>query len=224
MIKQFHLRLHSALSRYSLAAIVSMHLVGIVGMLSPYQAYFKFLTPVNLMLSGFWLWINHRELNAAFIRFVIFTSTFGFFVELIGVNVGVLFGDYTYGQTLGPKLLNVPIIIGLNWLLVIYSIASLTDSLKTKAIFKVLLGSALAVFIDWTIEPVAMKYDFWTWTNGYVPLQNYVGWFFTSAIMLTAYHTLKVKAENRLALPYYFIQLFFFLIIGLAVATDLTNF
>jgi uncharacterized membrane protein len=224
MIKQFHLRMHSALGRYSLAAIVSMHLVGVVGMLSPYQDYFKLLTPVNLLLSGFWLWINHRELNAAFNKFVLFTIAFGFLVELVGVNTGFLFGDYTYGQTLGPKLLNVPIIIGLNWLLVIYSIAALTDSLKAKVVLKVLLGSLLAVFIDWMIEPVAMKYDFWTWTNGYVPFQNYLGWFLTSSVMLTAYHTLKVNAENRLALPYYFIQLFFFLIIGVVVAADLANF
>jgi uncharacterized membrane protein len=224
MIKQLHLKLHSALGRYSFAAILSMHAVGIVGMISPYQNYFKLLTPINLLLSGFWLWVNHRELNSRFFQFITFTFAFGFLVEVVGVNYGVLFGDYSYGQTLGPKLLNVPIIIGLNWILVIYSIATLTDSLKVNVILKVLIGAVLALFIDWMIEPVAMKYDFWTWTQGYVPLRNYIGWFATSTILLSSYHLFKVKAENRLALPYYFIQLFFFLIIGLAVASDLGNF
>lgn len=216
MIKHFHLRLQSTVGKYSFAAILSMHAVGVVGMISPYQFYFKLLTPLNLILSGFWLWLNHHELNAGFFRFITFTFAFGFLVEVMGVNSGVVFGDYSYGQTLGPKLFNVPIILGLNWILVIYSIATLTDSLKVNVILKVMIGAVLAVFSDWMIEPVAMKYDFWTWTQGYVPLRNYIGWFITSTILLFSYHLFKVKAENRLALPYYFIQLFFFLIIGLA--------
>jgi putative membrane protein len=93
-------------------------------------------------------------------------------------------------------------------------VATLTDSLKLPVAAKVLLGAVLAVFIDWLIEPVAMHYDFWAWADNFVPLQNYLGWFFTSLVMMIAYHLLQVKADNRIALPYYFIQLVFFLLLN----------
>src|SRR5689334_23098853 len=35
--------------------------------------------------------------------------------EVIGVATGAIFGAYSYGEVLGFKLLEVPLIIGLNW-------------------------------------------------------------------------------------------------------------
>lgn len=215
MIRILYLRFTNTLAQHSIVGLLLMHVVGILGMVSPFQEYFRLLTPVNLLICGFLLYLNHREANRAFVLFAAFTFAFGFFVEFLGVNYGFLFGDYSYGKTLGPKLLNVPIIIGLNWLLIIYCVATLSDSLRVPVIAKILLGAALAVFIDWLIEPVAMQYDFWSWANNTVPLQNYIGWFFTSLVMMTAYHVLRVNADNRIALPYYFIQLGFFLVLNL---------
>ncbi len=214
MIRIFYLRLTSKIAQHSIVGLLLMHIVGVLGMISPFQEYFRLLTPVNLLICGFLLYLNHREVNRSFIAFATFTFGFGFLVEFLGVNYGFLFGDYSYGQTLGPKLLNVPVIIGLNWLLIIYCVATLTDSLRIPVWAKVLMGAALAVFIDWLIEPVAMQYDFWSWANNTVPLQNYIGWFFTSVVMMTAYQLLNVQSENRIALPYYFIQLGFFLVLN----------
>jgi putative membrane protein len=82
---------------------------------------------------------------------------------------------------------------------------------------KILLGSTLAVLMDTLIEPVAMQYDFWSWNSNQIPIQNYIGWFATSLIMFRLYYLFKAKADNRLALGYYFIQLFFFLSLFLFV-------
>jgi putative membrane protein len=186
-------------------------------MLSPFQQHFRLLTPFNLLMSAFILWANHRERNLQLLWYAISIFVLGFLVEFIGVRTGMIFGSYAYGATLGPKLFNVPIIIGLNWLLVMYCIATLTDSLKIPTLLKIVAGTILAVSVDWLIEPVAMHFDFWAWKEGVVPFQNYVGWFFTSMIMQSSYHLLKVKAENKLALPFYFAQLFFFLILNIAI-------
>ncbi|MFN2335752.1 MAG: carotenoid biosynthesis protein, partial [Bacteroidales bacterium] len=43
-----------------------------------------------------------------------------FLIEAVGVNTGRIFGTYTYGKALGPALWNTPVIIGLNWFLLIY--------------------------------------------------------------------------------------------------------
>jgi putative membrane protein len=186
-------------------------------LLSPIQEYFRLLTPFNLLVSALVLWIHHHDRNRSFFLFAAFVFIFGFVVEVAGVQTGLIFGEYRYGASLGPKLLGVPVIIGLNWLLIIYCIASLVDTIRIPVVIKIILGSALAVFIDTLIEPVAIRYDFWKWTSVSVPLQNYIGWFATSLIMFSVYYLTKAKADNRLALGYYFIQLFFFLTLFLAI-------
>lgn len=217
MLRHYYFRFSTLITSYSIWIVGLLHLVGIVGMLSPFQEYFRLLTPFNLLMSAAILWVNHRERNLEILWYSIFVFVLGFLVEFVGVRFGIIFGQYAYGATLGPKLLNVPIIIGLNWLLVMYCIAALTDSLKIPTVLKIAAGATLAVAVDWLIEPVAMHFDFWTWQDGIVPFQNYVAWFFTSAIMQSAYHVLKVRAENKLALPFYFTQLFFFLILNIAI-------
>ncbi len=217
MFRNYYFRFSTLITPYSIWIVGLLHLVGIVGMLSPFQEYFRLLTPFNLLMSAFILWVNHRDRNLEVLWYSIFIFMLGFLLEYIGVRYGIIFGQYAYGATLGPKLFNVPVIIGLNWLLVMYCIASLTESLRIPIILKIMGGASLAVAVDWLIEPVAMHFDFWTWKDDIVPFQNYVGWFFTSVVMQSAYHLLKVKAENKLALPFYFSQLFFFLILNIAI-------
>jgi bisanhydrobacterioruberin hydratase len=217
MLRHYYFRLSSIITPYSIWIVALLHLVGVIGLLSPFSELFRLLTPFNLVLCALILWINHREKHREVLWYsaIIFCS--GFLVELIGVHYGIIFGQYSYGTTLGVKLWNVPVIIGLNWLLVMYCIACLTDSLKVATAYKIIMGAVLAVSVDWLIEPVAMHFDFWTWKDGAVPIQNYMGWFFTSIVMQSLYHLLKVRAENKLALAYYFTQLFFFLILNIAI-------
>ncbi|MBX2946702.1 MAG: carotenoid biosynthesis protein [Cyclobacteriaceae bacterium] len=222
MIARLYKSLQVTICPFSLPLVVVMHVVGIVGLLSPYQELFRLLTPLNLVASAFLLWINHADRSASFLLFAFIVFVLGFAVEVVGVQYGFIFGQYTYGSTLGPKVFGVPVIIGLNWLLVIYCIGVLTESLTLPVLPKILLGAFLAVLMDTLIEPVAIRFDFWGWQNGVVPLQNYIGWFIVSAAMLAFFHAFKIKAENKLALPYYFVQLFFFLI--LASAKSVTAF
>lgn len=216
MIRYYYLRFSTLLLSHSISVLLIIHLVGIIGMLSPFQDTFRQLTPFTLIISVLILLVNHRNQSMELYLFAGVIFLLGFAIEYIGVSTGMLFGNYYYGETLGFKIANVPFIIGLNWFLIIYSVAVLTDSIPTSAVVKIMLGATLAVAIDFLIEPVAMKFDFWSWKGNVVPLQNYIGWFLTSVIMLSVYHALKVKAETRMALPYYFIQIFFFLTINLA--------
>ena len=39
------------------------------------------------------------------------------------------------------------------------------------------------VGLDFLIEPIAVKYDFWNWSQNEVPKQNYLMWFILSIIM-----------------------------------------
>tara|TARA_B100001121_G_C18280307_1_gene430402 strand:+ start:90 stop:509 length:420 start_codon:yes stop_codon:yes gene_type:complete len=104
-------------------------------------------------------------------------------VEVLGVETGLLFGSYRYGQTLGIQYLNVPLIIGVNWFVIAIGARGCVNRITIKPSLKVLFASLLMVGLDFLIEPVAVKYDFWNWSQNTVPFQNYFMWFLVSIFM-----------------------------------------
>jgi len=58
---------------------------------------------------------------------LIAVSIIGFLIEVIGVKTGYIFGRYYYGQSLGYHLLSVPLLIGLNWGVLLYSTIQLSN-------------------------------------------------------------------------------------------------
>ncbi|MDP1973623.1 MAG: carotenoid biosynthesis protein, partial [Sediminibacterium sp.] len=141
------------------------------------------------------------------------------------VNSGILFGEYTYGTVMGPKLMGVPFLIGMNWFVIVFCCGSLMQQLNKvmlskyeapipRAIIKwsvVIDGAVLATFFDWLMEPVAIQLGFWTWEGGTIPMLNYACWFVISAILLAIQQQLKIKAQNHFAIHLLIIQALFFL-------------
>ena len=123
---------------------------------------------------------------------------FGLIVEILGVNYGLFFGEYSYGANLGPKIHEVPFVIGLNWVLLIIATGSVSDKLiKGKEIFKILFASSLMVLIDLLIEQSAPKLDYWEFTQSPVPLSNYIWWFiFSLCFQYIFFKTVKTKEYN----------------------------
>ncbi len=221
------------ISKYQIATAVAIffHCIGLFGILYFQDAFFIRLTPLNLLLSFSLLVWTQTNKNTAF--FLLLASTFliGFFAEVVGINTGLLFGDYTYGKVLGFQLLNVPLIIGINWFIIIYCCGISTHTLLIKVINKVakdtkepptLLkamsvivdGASLAVLFDWLMEPVAVKLGFWTWHgDGSIPLYNYICWFVVSLLLLTIFHFCKFQKKNKFAVNLLLIQALFFLIL-----------
>lgn len=94
--------------------------VGLAGMLLPFsRELFIVITPLNLLFAALFLfygiWPTRRVL---FTGLAVFAASF--LVEAVGVNTGKIFGSYSYGSALGPRLWNTPVIIGLNWFVLIY--------------------------------------------------------------------------------------------------------
>jgi bisanhydrobacterioruberin hydratase len=169
--------------------------------------------------------------NIYFFLFFLICFGVGLAVEITGINTGILFGDYTYGNVLGYKVQNVPVLIGINWFIIIYcsgiSINTLlmkavdriaTDTGKNpmalKALSVIVDGATLAVFFDWLMEPVAVKLGYWVWNgDGSVPMLNYICWFVISLLLLTAFHFAKFNKQNKFAVNLLLIQLMFFLLL-----------
>jgi len=104
----------------------------------------------------------------------------GMITEFLGVNYGLIFGNYEYGNNLGAKIYGVPWIIGVNWAILVYCSAGLVIKIHKNIFLTSALAAMLMVLLDVVIERVAPKFDFWQFENNIVPIQNYVGWFFTA--------------------------------------------
>lgn len=199
----------------SVLIVVVTHLVGTVGFLSPWSAGFIAITPLHLLLSSGLLLANHSEKSKAFLIAVLLLIAAGYFVEVAGVQTGVIFGAYHYDTTLGPKIWDTPPMIGVNWMMLLVAVSALTIKINVPHIIRAMIGAMIMVFIDFLIEPVAIKYDFWHWEMTSVPTHNYLGWLVTAFILFLAYLYAPFKKENKLAPVLLVAQLIFFGILNL---------
>jgi putative membrane protein len=197
---------------YALLFLIIIYVVGIAGLWSPYELIFRQLTPLNLLLTGAVLLYYHRGWNTQFIVFAVFVVIAGYAVEWVGVHTGLVFGTYSYGTTLGLRLDGVPLIIGLNWLILVYGIGHLLFFVQWNRLMKALSGAALMVVTDVFLEVVAIHFGFWNWEGGAVPIDNYLGWFAVSLVFFLLFFYMDFKKENKVAIGIFAIQLTFFIL------------
>jgi putative membrane protein len=182
---------------FLIAIIVIFYSVGMIGTHIPnYRNSFFELSYFNLLLSFGILLVSRVNMNKKFIGFLIFSFLIGMTVEWIGVHTGLLFGNYKYGENLGLKLFEVPLVIGLNWSMLTVITASFVDRIKSTMIIKILLAAALMTLFDALMEPVAITSDFWHW-KGDIPLYNYVCWFIVSLVLQAVYFRNQLAESNK---------------------------
>lgn len=139
----------------------------------------------------------------------------GFLIELIGVNTDAVFGTYTYGKTLGIKLWQTPLLIGINWFILVYCTGVFLEQFKIKNRFLFsLLGALILLSLDILIEPVAMSFDYWTWDGSVIPVQNYFAWFLFSGLMLWIFSSMSFNKQNKAAVVLLFSQFIFFAVLN----------
>ena len=197
-----------------LAFFVIFYAVGITGMLLPSTfPLFVQLTPLALLLSTAALAIFHTDYSRkSFLIFGLIYFT-GFFIEVLGVHTGLIFGRYIYGPGLGIKVLKTPLIIGLNWLLLVYVTVSLTERLNTGTAIKVLLSAGILLAYDLVLEQVAPKLEMWSWADETVPLQNYVAWYLIALLFTGIVKISGINMKNRLAALILICQIVFFTVL-----------
>lgn len=201
--------------------ITVWYLVGVAGFtIEPLRPLFQFLTPFGMLAATILLLAFHepRNLKSGLIFAAIAIS--GFVVELIGVNTGILFGTYEYGPTLGLKIWNTPLTIGLNWLVLAYCVASLLRPICNNWYFPV-AGALAMVAFDWIMEPVAVATEMWSWMDDLIPMKNYLDWFLVSGMLFLIIRIFKVELNNRLAGWLLLMQAVFFLLLNLLTRTPL---
>jgi len=197
--------------------IITLYVVGILGTVLPLtRDFFIVLTPVIILLS-FALLLNFHSpvLNGktSLVFFIIFLVSY--FTEVAGVRTGQIFGTYSYGKGLGLKLFDTPLLIGLNWVLLVYCSAAILEKAPVGNIGKAVGASLLMVLYDLVMEQVAPHMDMWSFSAGTAPLRNYISWFFLALIFHLIVRFAGIRLTNKLAPLIFYCQFLFFIILFL---------
>lgn len=145
-------------------------------------------------------------------------------IEIIGEKYGIIFGDYSYGDVLSYgflEVMNVPIVISINWLIVIISSTTLATKLIHIKELQALATGIIAVVFDYAMEPVAIHLNYWFWNDAsgfstdIIPIQNYIAWFIISSIFSYIIVKSKLKINANFLLYIFFAELFFFQLLNL---------
>jgi len=197
--------------------MVLFHLVGLYGFLnSELEVLFQALVPYHLLLMLTLLVVSTGDYTVNIRIFAIIVYLAGFFIEVAGVNTGLIFGDYSYGDALGLKLFSTPLLIGVNWLILVFCTGVFLEQFKFKSSFVFsLLGALILLSLDFLIEPIAIRFDYWSWAGGEIPLQNYLGWYIFSFLLFWIFRGLDFQKQNKAAIVLLFAQAGFFLVLNI---------
>ena len=181
--------------KISVFIIWLFHLCGMVGISYGNKEFFLAFTPINLFISFVLLFVNQKQLESKELKSAFLIFFIGMTSEILGVNYGLIFGDYVYLDNLGVKILGVPVLIGVNWIILTYITGSLSSFIFKNKYVSILMGAILMIALDLLIEPVAPLLGFWIFDLPEVPLQNYIGWFVIGLITQVIFQLKIVEKE-----------------------------
>ncbi|MEN8886559.1 MAG: carotenoid biosynthesis protein [Winogradskyella sp.] len=182
--------------RISIFIIWLFAISGIIGVSSSAQDWFLSLTPLNLLLSLAMVLLHIKHYNLKVIVALLIPFFLGFIAEALGVNFGLIFGSYAYGDNLGYKVFGVPLMICVNWTLLVATTADVSKYFVKNSVISAVLGASLMTGLDVILEVSAPRFDFWEFENGIIPIQNYIGWFVTAFIAHLGYQYFKVETHK----------------------------
>lgn len=199
------------------------YLVGIVGILIPSaRSNIISYTPFNLILTAVLFVVANGDYSAKFFFSAFVVFIIGLAIEIVGVNTGLLFGDYFYGEPLGFKLFNTPLLIGVNWFILSFAAVGIFKKYVQNRVINAILSALLLVGLDFIIEPVAMQLSFWSWgevgaVKHEVPTQNYAMWFLVALGISDFINYQRLKIQFEIAVFVILLQFAFFGILNLGL-------
>lgn len=197
------------LRKYLLYFLILVYVSGAIGFLIT-PSFFSPFTPYSLLLTSF-VFLIHQPLSKGpyFFGFIA-VALIGYFFEVLGVKTGLVFGEYHYGRSLGFSLLGVPLVISLNWALLISCGIAVSKSVSANALLKAVCSALLISLIDLLIEQTAAQLDFWHFKYGKAGIHNFIGWFLISFIASFLLQKYLNSGNKKVALIILSLQVFFF--------------
>lgn len=198
-----------SLKKYSLYFLILVYISGSIGfILNP--EFFSPFTPYTLLFTCFVFLLHQPKKNNSFFLSFIVIAILGYLIEVIGVKTGLIFGKYKYGDGLGVKLLEVPLIISINWAILICAGIIMVSRFFRNKFLVLAISSILVTSIDLIIEQVAPTLDFWCFNTGIATLHNYIGWLSVAFILPYFLYDKILKGNIKIALIVLILQIIFF--------------
>ncbi len=210
MNEQLLLRNSIPVKQGSLVVVWLFHIAAIIGISLGYFEWFISKTPLNLLVLASLLIFNFPIDSIKKWQYTFLFFAAGMLVEWVGVQYGFLFGEYYYGKNLGVKLDGVPLLIGVNWAVLVLITGAISNKIKGSKLVKIIVGAFLMVFLDYFMEVSAPPFDFWIWLEGAAPLRNYISWFLVAAILHFIYQKADITGDFTFSCHLYAAQLLFF--------------
>jgi uncharacterized membrane protein len=216
---------HHQVGRFSEHAAVVLCLIGVLQLAS--ALVLPTIDPglpgtIAMIVSSITLCVLHATATKGWRRALGFTAlsfAISWFVEFIGCNYALWFGNYHYTHVLGLSVGHVPLLVVCSWEALIYPSLLIVDSMmgsltaRSRSARLLQIGIAslatglVATAWDMIGDPLAIHLHWWTWTSGGaymhqlsggVPFSNMWGWIEAVFIISVLY---KLLFAGRAAGP-----------------------
>ena len=186
------------------------HVSAIIGISLGYLNWFAGKTWLNLLILNLSLFIIYPLYKPKNLLVYLMIALLGFLIEFLGVNYGWFFGEYQYGRNLGIKIAETPVLIGLNWAMLVMVTSQIAKSFLSKKWMQVSFAAGLMLLLDFLMEKTAPTFDFWAFKNEVVPISNFIAWFVFAVLFQLIAQAFNSKGDNQISYHTYIVQFLFF--------------
>jgi putative membrane protein len=187
----------------------------LLGMRIPFKVHFLIGYIGALLVFVVWHAVLTKGWRRSLLMFAL-SFLVAFTAEALGVNFGLIFGDYHYTAILGLQLFGVPFLAALAWEPIVYAAFCMTDILsplvtnlpriigrRPTILWMALAGALATTAWDMMIDPIAVSQGWWVWENGGpyvpyvangVPIQNFLGWISVAFVINLIYRWIAERA------------------------------
>ncbi|MGQ4833897.1 MAG: carotenoid biosynthesis protein [Candidatus Asgardarchaeia archaeon] len=127
---------------------------------------------------------------------------YGLFLEIANIYI---FGTYFYSKNFLFEIEGVPVAVALGWSGIIYSSMGISDTLEINEWSKPFFDAILAIFIDLSMDAIAIRLGYWSWGIPYnegwfgVPAGNFVGWMYVVFFFSLLSRILRRKIKSPIS-------------------------
>lgn len=165
---------------------------------NPDLAWVSAVFVIVLALPSFWelkKWLGIGKAAAI----IAALGCFALFIENIAIWTGLPYGEFTYGEDMGGKILEVPWTVFFSWSPLVLGAYALAVSASSKTKVASVLGMTVVFLLlaDAVLDPGAVQQDFWKYKAGGlyygVPFSNFCGWVISGFIGAAIIYLLSSK-------------------------------